>query len=213
MKKPVLVVLFLALAALFNGAMAQYNKRPAPFQQRYGARTHSQYDGPKNVIRFNPGSLLLGTGNLTYERVIFDQASVQLGVSYTRANVRGFSASGVGFVPEFRYYFSEKGATNGFYVAPFARFLSLNASYKDAANDIDEHSRIRLTGGGLLGGGQFSIGKLVKVDMYLGPQLLSASGTHLSNSGKENLGRNIGSLRFLQGGAWIRAGVTVGVAF
>ncbi len=205
MKKHVLVVLFLALPALFNVALAQY-KKPV-------TKGPVKYKDPKNVIRFNPGSLLLGTGNLTYERVILDQASVQLGMTYTRANFRGFSAGGVGVVPEFRYYFSEKGATHGFYLAPFARFLSLNATYKDAANDIDEQSKVRLTGGGLLGGGQFSIGKYVKVDMFLGPQLLSASGTHLSNSGNENLGRSIGSLRFLQGGAWVRAGVTVGVAF
>jgi hypothetical protein len=212
MKKYFLIVILLTLAFCRNDAMAQF-KKSAPYNPRFGASTVKQYQGPKNVIRFNPGSLLLGTGNLTYERVILDQASLQLGLSYTRAHVRGFSASGVGVTPEFRYYFSQKGATNGFYLAPFARFLSLDAAYRDAANDVDEQSKIRLTGGGLLGGGQFSIGRWVKVDMFFGPQLLSAAGRHQSNSGTEQFGRSIGSLRFLQGGAWVRAGVTVGVAF
>ena len=136
----------------------------------------------KNVIKVNIFSPLLLTLNVAYERVI----SPNLGLQF-RGHVGGSEDMAYGFIPELRYYPSEvKDAPNGFYVAPFLRYLGTNEG-------------TGLFGGGFIIGIQPIFGKIT-LDAFVGLNYLasSSSGTDIFD---------------ISPGFLPRAGVAVGLAF
>lgn len=74
-------------------------------------------EGKLNAIKINPLSLAFATGNVSYERAIGPQSSIQLGGFYAGFKLSELKYSGFGVTPEFRYYFAgNKEALNGVYV-------------------------------------------------------------------------------------------------
>jgi hypothetical protein len=181
----------------------------------------AQHSENKNIVKINPLSLGLATANFSYERLLGERTSAQLGFFYTGAKYAGNGFSGFAVTPEFRYYMSKRGAGSGFYVAPFARYWAMNATIKGDMTDsnggsfgtVDEKSSITLLAGGLCLGSQFRLGKRVTLDTFFGPQLMNAKVKHESKSQFDGDEETLPG--FLGGGnaAWVRAGLTVGVAF
>lgn len=80
-----------------------------------------------NAIKVNLLSPVVRTINLSYERAISENGSIQLGFFYTGAKVSDVKIDGFGLTPEYRFYLSSTPAPNGFYVAPFLRYINFKA--------------------------------------------------------------------------------------
>src|SRR5215467_9736609 len=79
--------------------------------------------GPSNAVKLNPLSLIFATGNISYERAVASNQSIQLGVFYSGLSAGGVKYTGLGITPEYRIYIGgQKMALNGVYVAPFVRY-------------------------------------------------------------------------------------------
>jgi hypothetical protein len=181
----------------------------------------AQHSENKNIVKINPLSLGLATANFSYERLLGERTSAQLGFFYTGAKYAGNGFSGFAVTPEFRYYMSKRGAGSGFYVAPFARYWAMNATVKGDFSDAgsggsiqaDERIDITVLAGGLCLGSQFRLGNRVTLDTFFGPQLMNSKLKYESNSQVD--GEQTELPGFLGGGnfPWLRAGLTIGVAF
>lgn len=183
----------------------------AGFTFGFSSKSNAQSDGKKNIIKINPLSLGLATGNFSYERLLGEKTSFQFGALYTSIKWSGNGYAGLGLTPEFRYYLSAKGAGSGFYVAPYARYWNLNASVKSDISDIDEKFTTSMLSGGVNAGGQLRVGNSVRIDLFFGPQYFNVMSTkYESNSSGQSTTAKSG---FLGGGMWVRGGVNVGVAF
>ncbi len=88
----------------------------------------TQSNAQQNVIKMNLLSPILRTANFSYERVLGEGSSVQLGFLYSGAKVSGVKFRGYAITPEFRFYLSQSPAPDGFYVAPFLRFQDYDLS-------------------------------------------------------------------------------------
>ncbi len=170
------------------------------------AKTKAQ-DNPQNVVKINILSPILRTASLFYERAISESSSLQLGLFYTGLTIDDTRFRGFGITPEFRYYLSDKGAPQGFFVAPFLRYQNFTLTVEDEFSQSGE-SRADLNsfGGGLLVGGQWVFKDIISLDVWGGP---SYSSTNLKvEEGSED--------DFSTGGVTgfgLRAGVTLGIAF
>ncbi|MCH7515381.1 MAG: DUF3575 domain-containing protein, partial [Bacteroidetes bacterium] len=60
----------------------------------------------QNVVKMNFLSLIVKTFNVSYERVIDENNSFQLGVLYTGAKIGDTKLTGFGITPEYRFYLS-----------------------------------------------------------------------------------------------------------
>jgi hypothetical protein len=167
----------------------------------FGVR--AQDHGYQNAVKLNPLSLILATGNVSYERAISENKSVQLGMFYTGVKLSDLKYSGFGFTPEIRFYVAgHKEALNGVYVAPFLRYQ--NFSIKDTETD-DKISFSSIGGGGLLGW-EKTWGSGFVLDIFLGPSY---------NSGKikENVNEEEWDVSAGIDGFTLRTGITLGFAF
>ncbi|MBX9890955.1 MAG: DUF3575 domain-containing protein [Chitinophagaceae bacterium] len=109
----------------------------------------SAQDGEKkNLVKVNMLSPLVRTGSFFYERKIGTNSSLQLGVFYTGSKFDELKLRGFGITPEFRYYASEKGAMEGFYLAPFLRYQHYEIT------ELMNKGTLNTFGGGLLIGKQ-----------------------------------------------------------
>ena len=182
------------------------------------------------VLKVNPLSIFLLTGNAQFEAAVSDKISVQLGAYYTGISVGGGNASGSGRVsyrllsltPEMRYYvLKSESAPKGLYVAPFARFrtgfLSANGSVQDPDTQTDVAAEIRadvlaIGGGATIGYQLVTPGGFV-FDAFVGPQF-SVANINLSaecvgcdgNESIPTIGRTLG-------GPGLRLGIALGYAF
>ncbi|MCU0376618.1 MAG: DUF3575 domain-containing protein [Chitinophagaceae bacterium] len=125
---------------------------------------------------------------------------MQLGVAYTGARLDGVKLRGWGITPEFRYYASQKGKLQGFYLAPYGRLNSLKGT------DLDASGTITTMGGGLLVGHQWIVGRGFVVDVFLGP---SYSHARVKGGTREN---EI-EVPETMDGVGVRAGLTIGISF
>ena len=138
----------------------------------------------KNVVKFNPGSLLLLTGSGAYERAITDKVSVQLGGYYTGFTLNGDWLDGneIGYkvwaiTPEARFYpLANQTAPNGLFVGPFARVRrasimgSLDFTLPDGTEVMDRGEvSIRAIGGGAVIGYQAIVLKHLSLEAFAGP--------------------------------------------
>lgn len=176
----------------------------------------SQAQAQQNVLKINPLSLALLTGNVQYERALNEAMSVQLGVFYT-----GFSTetegirlgySGVGITPEFRYYVSNarQDAPRGVYLGPYVRYRNISTSVRD---DVDEGAwESNLIGGGLILGHQWLFGDAFVLDMFIGPGFRSTNTRVVSTSGTITQDDLVG-LGSSGTGVLFRWGLSIGAAF
>ncbi len=177
--------LFLAIISLSNNSFAQSEK--------------------KNIIKANLLSPLIRTGSFFYERVITQKSSLQLGFYYTGFSIEGTKLRGIGITPEYRFYVSNNGqALQGFFVAPFLRYQSLELS-TDATN---EKGTLTTFGGGLAIGGQWLFSDIISLDIFGGPTVNSRSFKASTSATTEEDFTLTGL-----GNVGFRFGVTLGVAF
>ncbi|NDA62149.1 MAG: DUF3575 domain-containing protein [Chitinophagia bacterium] len=179
MKKIILLLLALPLFTL-----AQEKTAPASL--------------PKNIVRWNLSSLALSNFHFTYERALSRKVSVSL--SY-RFMIKGgipfksyfddylqsgdirfneISTSNNAFTPEIRFYLG-KGNLKGFYLAPYLRFSSFNATtpinYSGGLKTGDFIGKVTATSGGIMLGWQFNLSKKWLFDFQIiGAHYGSCSG-------------------------------------
>jgi hypothetical protein len=179
----------------------------ALFSLSFVSKTQAQ-DDPQNIIKINILSPIASTASLFYERGLNETSSLQLGLFYTGASVEDTKIRGFGITPEFRYYLSEKGNMQGFFVAPFLRYQNFQLT-DEASNTNNEENKATFNsiGGGLLIGGQWIFKKRISLDLWGGP---SYSGGNLKVDGD---GTEDDFSTGLFNGFGLRAGVTLGVAF
>lgn len=126
---------------------------------------HAQY-APKNALKMNPVSVLVKTGNVSYERAITSNQSAQLGVFYSGLGLGDFRYEGFGLTPEYRFYIGgSKQALNGGYIAPFARFQQFTIQDKS----INAKGKFNTYGGGVVMGWEKSYKSGFVLDLFAGP--------------------------------------------
>lgn len=157
-------------------------------------------DGKLNAIKINPLSLAFATGNVSYERAVGPQSSIQLGGFFAGFKLSELKYSGFGVTPEFRYYFAgNKEALNGVYVGPFLRYQSFTIK-----ETIDNSSvKFSSFGGGAVIGWQKMWDSGFVLDLFAGPNYSSGKFT----DGEET------DLAFGLDGLGIRTGITIGFGF
>ena len=156
----------------------------------------------KNQVKLNLPALFLKNFSFSYERTVSKNIAVGLGIRFAPSatlpfqaqiesivddeeayeRIKNFKTSNFSITPQVRFYLG-KQAFQGFYVAPFASYSAFNASgpyrFSSDAGDLD----IPLSGdvttltGGILIGSQFNIGSRFGLDIYIGPNYGSLSGS------------------------------------
>lgn len=121
---------------------------------------------PRNALKINPISALIKTGNISYERAIAKNQSVQLGAFYSGFGIGDFKYDGFGITPEYRYYFGGEGKVlNGGYVAPFARYQQFSIGEKNS----NAKAKFETIGGGAVMGWAKSWDSGFVLDLFAGP--------------------------------------------
>jgi hypothetical protein len=163
--------------------------------------TKAQYT-PKNAIKMNPASVLLSTGNVSYERAITHNQSAQVGVFYSGLGLGDFKYEGFGITPEYRFYFGgNKQALNGGYVAPFARYQQFSISDKSST----AKGKFETLGGGVVLGWEKSYQSGFVLDLFAGP---SYNNLRFKTGSQNDFDIN-SSIK----GFGLRAGVSLGFNF
>jgi hypothetical protein len=177
----------------------------ALFAVAFGS-AQAQEAGRSNAIKLNPLSLVLLTGNVSYERAVSDNKSVQLGAFYSSFGLSDLKYTGWGVTPEFRFYFAGAAeALNGVYVAPFARYQSFSLVEKEVSDSKATFSTI---GGGAIVGWQKMWGSGFVLDLFAGPSYSSMSLKAEENSSEESFNVKGGF-----SGLGVRTGLTLGFGF
>jgi hypothetical protein len=159
----------------------------------------------KNIIKVNLSSIAFKNASLQYERVLKPKMSFALGVSIMPKSSLPFAKtlkdefsdnedamraiettelSNFSITPELRFYLSKKGAPQGFYIAPYARYakMSFEQLYQFTASNNKVYKPvingdINFIGGGLMFGAQWSLSKSITLDWWiLGAHTGSTSG-------------------------------------
>jgi hypothetical protein len=214
------VIHFLLLFTLLcAGLQVQAQQKRRPYEPP--RRKVIDIDIPQNIIKVNFLSPFAATGSFFYERVINEQMSLQLGLSYTsistgriipalfgdtRVRLKGYAIT-----PEFRYYLSSTEAPRGFFVAPFIRYRHSDAfaRIQRDGRTIEADADLSTLGAGIMIGGQWIFGKHISMDMFMGPSL-NARFTKVRTPEVEERDFPIPNLF---GPFGFRAGITIGVAF
>ncbi len=157
--------------------------------------------GQSGVIKLNILSPIVSTLNLSYEHMLSEDRSAQLGFFYTGASIGDTKLSGIGITPEYRIYLGDDPAPDGFYVAPFLRYQNFKLS-SDFDNSEGTYSSF---GVGLIVGRQWLFGERVTFDIFLGPSY--SFGNVEVTDGNDNF--DLGGVD----GFGLRTGITLGFAF
>lgn len=157
---------------------------------------------PQNALKINPVSILVKTGNISYERAVAKNQSLQLGVFYSGLGLGDFKYEGFGLTPEYRYYFGgKKEVANGGYVAPFLRYQQFTISEKN----IDAKGRFNSYGGGFTLGWAKRYESGFVLDLFAGPSYNSIK----FKSGNEDDFDIKGGIK----GFGLRTGISLGFTF
>ena len=163
----------------------------------------AQEMGRSNAIKLNPLSLILATGNVSYERAISENTSLQLGAFYSSFSLSDLKYSGYGITPEFRLYFAgAREALNGVYVAPFVRYQSFSLADKST----DDKTSFTTIGGGALIGWQKMWESGFVLDLFAGPNYSSANFKNENDQDEFDIKGGLS-------GFGVRTGLTIGFGF
>ena len=171
----------------------------------FAEKSQAQTD-KKNIIKVNLFSPIVRTASIFYEREVSETVSAQLGFFYTGASIDDTEFRGFGITPEVRFYLSDKGTPEGFFIAPFVRYQNFNLTIEDADLQIDSEADLTGIGGGLLIGGQWVFKDVVSLDVWGGPSYSSVS-IDVTSGDEDDF--SLGSVD----GFGVRFGVTLGFAF
>ena len=157
----------------------------------------------QNAIKLNPLSLAVMTGNVSYERAINHNQSIQIGGFYSGVSAGGLKYSGFGITPEYRVYVGgAKEALNGLYVAPFARYTNFSLTDKSTSTSTTFSS----VGGGVDLGWQKMWKSGFVIDLFAGPAYNSGKFKNSSDQSQYKLS-------FGLNGFGARAGIGIGFGF
>ena len=158
---------------------------------------------PKNIFRVNLSSLVLKNYHVTYERALSKKISLSVSyrlmpkgslpfkdffdnsVSGSALQFSGIQAGNSAITPELRIYLG-KGNMKGFYLAPYARFATFDATtpitYSSSGTGPSDKSgdfigRVTSTSAGIMLGWQFNLSKKLVMDLQIiGGHFGSCSG-------------------------------------
>ncbi|MFM9021411.1 MAG: DUF3575 domain-containing protein [Sediminibacterium sp.] len=159
---------------------------------------------PKNIFRVNLSSLVLKNYHVTYERALSKKISLSVSyrlmpkgslpfkdyfdnsVSGSALQFNGIQVGNSAITPELRFYLG-KGTMKGFYLAPYARFASFEATtpinYTSTGGGSavvktgDFVGKVTSTSAGIMLGWQFNLSKKLVMDLQLiGGHFGSCSG-------------------------------------
>jgi hypothetical protein len=167
----------------------------------------AQEAGRANAIKLNPLSLAVVTGNVSYERAIGANTSLQLGGFYTSVGISSLKYTGFGLTPEFRLYFAgAKEALNGVYVAPFVRYQSFTLANNEEG--YESKAGMSSIGGGATIGWQKMWGSGFVLDLFAGPSYNSMSLKVEAGDAED-----FESIKGGFSGFGVRTGLTLGFGF
>ena len=149
---------------------------------------HAQDNGGRMQIKTNPFGWFAGQFQVSVEKPFSKHASWQLTSGIVRSNLElntsdlesllGVrtslnSVDWLGFVvmPEVRYYLSPE-VMKGFYFGGFARVRAIQRTMVTNFTGVQRRTAV---GAGFVLGGQFQMGKRVRGDLFLGPQVKSVT--------------------------------------
>ncbi len=175
-----------------------------------------------HAVKLNPLGALFGNLGVGYEHGLSETTSVQLGMSFFS---RSFDVSvidsdgelasgdqkfsGIGFVPEFRFYFDS--AIEGWYGGAFANYNSIKfkTEYSSGNDDLNSESTITNVGAGAEFGKQWLLGSNDNfvIDLNLGVGFQSAS---IDNNDEDSDSIEFG---LAASGVWPKLAFSVGYAF
>jgi hypothetical protein len=151
-------------------------------------------DYKKNVLKIDPGKLILGGINLSYERILSRNTSINFRakfhpLGFVERTIDGFSVNGndftfkltnrpqfyhIGFDTEYRFYINKKNAARGFYIAPYLHYLNYTGKFEsnytskvsDLPVNIDGNLKttMNIWGIGTQAGIQWRINKRISID-------------------------------------------------
>ena len=224
-KTRLLFLVFLSCLPVADTFAQQRRTTPSRTTAPTRSRTSDKDTDHQNVVKLNPLSLAALAFSPSYERVISENMSVQLGVQYIFKRDVPFTGQELRFggwsvTPEFRYFPGGKAPT-GFYVAPFFRYRKLdvrgdvtvdvpNSSGGSTKQTFDGQLVSNNYSGGVLVGGQWVFNGGFSLEAFIGPYF-SGRSLVIKESTTES---NYDIPGILTGSpVWIRAGFTVGYAF
>jgi hypothetical protein len=189
-------------------------------------------EAPATVLKLNPLSLLVATGNVQIERRLGDRFSGQFGINFGRPKLKVYAPNLLKPVqytlftltPEIRYYisFQKRQVPRGPYLAAYLRFHRVGKQYEIIAYDPDQfqnvlveaHVRTTAFGGGFLLGYQFFFKDHFGLDLFIGPKYGHANSNYEYEcpncDGDERTAEKPG---ISYSGLDIRAGVGIGYGF
>jgi hypothetical protein len=159
-----------------------------------------QANAQSNVVKLNILSLVVKTANISYEKVLNETRSFQIGVAYTGASISETHLKGLQITPEYRFYLSETSAPNGVYAAPWIRYSNLSVESGDSKASLTSF------GGGAVIGKQWIFKESISLETFLGPGY-SSSSVDVEQGTEESF--NLGSFD----GFGLRFGINFGLAF
>lgn len=176
----------------------------------------------QGVLKWNPLSLIINCYNGSFEYVIKERYSAQLGgyfINFSQEvkeknHFTYFKLNGFSFTPEFRYYIF-KEAPNGLYVAPFLRYQNLLFKSHEELDTLgqtftnDEKYRFQTLGGGFTLGYQWIRNGRYSIDVFVGPSYYF--GTAKAGSNIDNDKFSLNSLGKVSGGFNLRWGFLLGI--
>jgi hypothetical protein len=172
-------------------------------------------ENKKNVLTLSLTNLCILTPTLYYERVIGEKTSIQLGAYYTGVEREDVKFSGLGVIPEFRFYPGSYGAPRGFYCAPYVKYQNYSQSKTiELAGIPSRDAKATLTGigGGLIIGGQIYAADVVVLDVFIGPSVTSWSTDYKGDATEDDFGSILG-IKQEGTNVGIRFGMSLGFGF
>jgi hypothetical protein len=104
-------------------------------------------------VKLNAIGALFNNYSVGYERGLSETSSVGLWVNYQSYNFgigdEDNKISGIGFVPEFRFYFSPDDECDGFFVGPYLKYASLSTksdyTILDDDGDYQDYNDVKVS--------------------------------------------------------------------
>jgi hypothetical protein len=139
--------------------------------------------GQTNMVKAGFSDAFLGNFNLNYEKAVNQNQSVSFKLGYVKPTLSPFisetaisppaytlekSKGGMNASVDYRFYIGQNESLEGFYIAPYMRWLNQKMDYADEidARVFDVDFRLNTLGAGAQLGYQLLIAKRISLDFY-----------------------------------------------
>jgi len=151
--------------------------------------------GP-NAVKINVMSLAVSTYNISYERSISDNISVQLLGAYMGAKIGDFKTTGTVISPSLRLYLGDEDPElKGWYVAPLLRYdkLTYDATLTSLTTTTSTvETSFTSFGGGVDFGRQWVTGGGFVIDWFIGFRYAAGKTTIDGDFEEEDISETVG---------------------